>query len=549
MKKIMKKVLSLMLAFVMVMSLQMVTSAAEGDTMEEAIGLQMTEGTVDVEAGATKWFGYRIMIMPAAAYKITVTGDYGFDVLTADNQPYGQPAVMGQAEVTVAPNPMGVIYFAVRENWGENQTFTYKIEEVALEGSYGSPKELVIGSNTATTDGTWNGYYFEYTATEAGTLTVTMPETGWTYSLGDGSQHYYDGDYNEETGAFDLFVPSESVELEEGASVILWVNTYDGNSNPAGTLDITASWQAGEVSGGKKTEIDYVNEETPEKFTLELGKNDEIIEIDVADGEEETIFYNEADGFYHLNTVDGPIIYVNLSAGYQPASIVDMATNEQAYYKYEDADGDTITVVLNDAIEAYAKCADAKTSLYPLTSDLILFFEQLGEYKTWYSNPYAEMGLITSIFGEAELDNYPWMFACAYVEEGEEEKEEIKVLEGADSKWTQESKDGVKIKFDIPFAEFKELQMDGKAVDAKYYTKAEGSTIITLSAEYLNTLTVGKHTITAVTTTGDSVDTSLTVTAKAIDKYSDASAMVISLIVLAGAAFVTAGVVAKKRFA
>ena len=44
--------------------------------------------------------------------------------------------------------------------------------------------------------------------------------------------------------------------------------------------------------------------------------------------------------------------------------------------------------------------------------------------------------------------------------------------------------------------------MDGSTVDSKYYTTKSGSTIITLTDEFLDKLAKGEHTITAVYTDG-----------------------------------------------
>ena len=40
--------------------------------------------------------------------------------------------------------------------------------------------------------------------------------------------------------------------------------------------------------------------------------------------------------------------------------------------------------------------------------------------------------------------------------------------------------------------------MDGTVVDAKNYTVTEGSTIVTFTAEYLESLATGKHTVAIV---------------------------------------------------
>ncbi len=48
------------------------------------------------------------------------------------------------------------------------------------------------------------------------------------------------------------------------------------------------------------------------------------------------------------------------------------------------------------------------------------------------------------------------------------------------------------------YSDFLELQIDGAVVDSKYYTAVEGSTIITVSKEYLDKLAPGQHTLTMV---------------------------------------------------
>lgn len=53
-----------------------------------------------------------------------------------------------------------------------------------------------------------------------------------------------------------------------------------------------------------------------------------------------------------------------------------------------------------------------------------------------------------------------------------------------------------------PFMLFKEVRVDGKVVDPSYYTALEGSTDVTLSADFIKTLAVGKHTIDIISNDG-----------------------------------------------
>ena len=63
------------------------------------------------------------------------------------------------------------------------------------------------------------------------------------------------------------------------------------------------------------------------------------------------------------------------------------------------------------------------------------------------------------------------------------------------------------------FSDFIRVELDGKTLDEKYYTVKEGSTIVTLKADYVATLSVGEHTIGIVSTNGTATNT-FTVKAK-----------------------------------
>ena len=93
---------------------------------------------------------------------------------------------------------------------------------------------------------------------------------------------------------------------------------------------------------------------------------------------------------------------------------------------------------------------------------------------------------------------------------------EYNILDGANSKWTHDSDGNLSVKGSGEFSKFVGVKVDGKTVDEKYYTVKEGSTIVTLKPEYLNTLTAGKHTLEIVWTDG-TADTTFTVDAKPVN--------------------------------
>ena len=78
----------------------------------------------------------------------------------------------------------------------------------------------------------------------------------------------------------------------------------------------------------------------------------------------------------------------------------------------------------------------------------------------------------------------------------------VVITAGANGSWQKGTKDGLSFTSNAAYKHFRKVQVDGKDLDAANYTVKEGSTIVTLKAEYLETLSVGKHTLAIVSDTG-----------------------------------------------
>ena len=85
-----------------------------------------------------------------------------------------------------------------------------------------------------------------------------------------------------------------------------------------------------------------------------------------------------------------------------------------------------------------------------------------------------------------------------------------KILDGANSDWKQNTEETITIRGNGNFSKFVGVKIDGNTIDAKNYTAKEGSTIITLTTDYLKTLSIGTHTFEIVWTDG-SASTNFTV--------------------------------------
>ena len=77
------------------------------------------------------------------------------------------------------------------------------------------------------------------------------------------------------------------------------------------------------------------------------------------------------------------------------------------------------------------------------------------------------------------------------------------IIEGANGVWTQNSDEILTFRANGDFSKFTGVKIDGTLIDVKNYTAVSGSTVITLKADYLQTLSVGKHTMTIVYNDGE----------------------------------------------
>lgn len=128
------------------------------------------------------------------------------------------------------------------------------------------------------------------------------------------------------------------------------------------------------------------------------------------------------------------------------------------------------------------------------------------------------------------------------------------ITAGANGSWQKGTKDGLTFTSNAAYKHFQKVQVDGKDLDASNYTVKEGSTIVNLKTEYLETLSVGKHTLAIVSET-DTATTEFTVKAAAVtdDTQSPQTgddsniALWIAVLLAAGTALTGTAVYSRKR--
>nr|MDD5838234.1 InlB B-repeat-containing protein [Eubacteriales bacterium] len=130
------------------------------------------------------------------------------------------------------------------------------------------------------------------------------------------------------------------------------------------------------------------------------------------------------------------------------------------------------------------------------------------------------------------------------------------IIEGKGQNVTAGDRKELTFKSNAAFGDFIRVELDGKTLDEKYYTVKEGSTIVTLKADYVATLSAGEHTIGIVSESGTAT-TTFTVNAKAVEDKKEmkspetgndgATALWIAFILSCGGAIVVTSSYGKRK--
>lgn len=141
------------------------------------------------------------------------------------------------------------------------------------------------------------------------------------------------------------------------------------------------------------------------------------------------VVYNEKDGYYHLNTADGPVLYVRITQSTKyldPLKTIVLLTNiGKSFY---DEDGklekkesyvdaihiDTITYP-NNKNPYYSKVADKKYGVVPLNEELIYILKNVGE-DDWYKKGHPDYIFDNATIPADVMPQNAWLFACVYFE-------------------------------------------------------------------------------------------------------------------------------------
>ena len=377
----MKRIVSLLLVLVMVLSMANLTVfAADATVLVDVSGQAVTEedryeytwtvetaGVLTVEASGDPAFRYQIVYPNGTAtlnqkankdWDLTELGTYTVRVGAYANADYAYTSGTVGLKLSFTPNEDGSEVPVEKK--------PYEISQAVL----------ALGDNSVAMLETAVTTVFEFEPTEVGVYTFTVPT---------GAVIGYWG-----AGSFFLTDPGSSSNSCQWTCTSAGQSAFVGVSGVEGAVNVNVA-KTGDYEEIIYEEVKYENKAQLSAFELpadaKLGSY-----VDVT---EEHSAVLGTDGYYHLDSANGPILLVDMN--YQDI-ILSAALNSDrpvmfVYTGEKLANGHYIKYSIGDAVKAYEAVMDSN-GYYPLTEDLILFYDDYanaaGTYSFYLTGSYNE---------------------------------------------------------------------------------------------------------------------------------------------------------------
>ncbi len=383
----MKKALSVIMALVLVLSMMpVITAKASAEPVILTIG-------TDVAASAAAPVTYTWTAEADGTLTVTMgacTPGWRYTISDANGNTVGLPKT-GKTEKSADFELTGGSTYTFTATGYNTSTWdvataniTYTLSFLADEGEADvevaeyevSSATLALGDNTLSLLETAVTTIYVFKPAESGYYTFTAPE---------GAILGYWG-----AGSWFLSNPGSTTNTYEWLCTSAGQSAYIGVSNVSGSYNLNVT-KTGDYTYVETPIVAYENKATLAPFSIPEGSTMGGY-IDVNAEEKHTVILGD-DGYYHLNSIDGPVILVDMD--YQDIVLsAALQSDRPVMYAYTtDEEGNAIKYDIGNAILAYEEVMDAN-GYYPLTEDLILFYDTYavgaGVYTFYVKGNYNE---------------------------------------------------------------------------------------------------------------------------------------------------------------
>lgn len=337
------------------------------------------------------------------AAKTLAAGDYDIQLKLTDSD----IEFSYEEGVTVsAKNPEAEIELAYSVS-GEATTITVDAKEYdAYNVSVGCTNvELTAGERS----------YFLFTPTEAGTYEFSIADDVEATVGYYGAPHFVQANNAAEVvdGKFSMSI-SESMIGTGNTGTTVMVIGIDSAKADACVLSIERTGDAERTLADEPWTIYEATAELSD-YTLPAGTT--LVDFDIT-ADSYNLVFNEEDGFYHLDSANGPLVYVYLAKDpqYLPCfkNILDRSGVNK--YFFDENDEFVKKESYSECLLEYIECADEESGVYPLTEDLKYIIQQRGEYVGWWDSTSPNF-IFKDTTGASVVGlntEIAWLFMCCY---------------------------------------------------------------------------------------------------------------------------------------
>lgn len=416
MKKNMK---ALLLAVLMLMSV-MLFAACDG----EGGSVEITETPLSAEAA------YKVSVVDAAGTPIT--GNIAVKFMQNGTQVAMQlvnesgvaEKTMARGEYTVElqftdPDAPAYLYDAAGLTLTAEKTelqvvLTQQLGEDFQELSVGKAYYVLDGCTNITLDGENRSYYI-FVPKAVGKYEVSLVGSDAPIGYYGGSIHYIWDHSAVETVDNKFTVNIKEGQLG-GAVMIIGVDAGEGDA-------ILSVQNIGEPDWSVEDEPWTVYQATAAITPYTLPDGAKVNKFDLtASTETYTLILNETDGFYHLNSADGPLVLAQIGNTSEETDYLppfETILEKQGIRRYFfDENGDFLKKEeYSECVLKYIENVDEKSGLYPLTADLMYIIQQQGAQAGWFDAESAGY-LFLDQDGNKVIginNEISWLFMCRYL--------------------------------------------------------------------------------------------------------------------------------------
>ena len=292
-----------------------------------------------------------------------------------------------------------------------------KTQALTVSGKDVEAHYITVGGTEITLDGA-NRTYFLFAPTESGTYEFSLQGS-------DAAIGYY--------GAPHFVQEQSAAEVTDNKFTVSIRPDMIGSGN-TGTTVLVVGVDAGEgnavfgierIGDHEWTVTDepwtvYEAKTTPSAYTLPAGA--QFSEFDLTATTDTYKLVLDENGFYHLDSADGPLVLVRLGKNatvkyLDPYETILEHTGINCYF-YKDAEKKEFDRKENyaECVNAYIACVDEASGMYPLTEDLKYIIENNGVQQGWWDTK------VNYIFRDEAGNNImninteiAWLFMCCYI--------------------------------------------------------------------------------------------------------------------------------------